>query len=320
MLLYVFAWFGVLSFAVCALKLLWNIWCGFRFYILSMVWKTDLKPFGKWAVVTGATAGIGEAYAHELARRGLNIVLISRNMKKLKNVAAEIKRQHNRDTQIIQADFTEGLSLYDSIEEQLKGLEIGILVNNVGMTYAISFARFLDTSNPAKKITEILNCNILSTTQMSRIVLPQMIQRKKGLIINLSSETASTPFPMINMYASTKIFINYFSEALNAEYMDKGIIVQCVMPFFVSTNMTYKMRTNLFVKDANAFANEALNTVGYTTLTSGCLSHALQHAVFNFFLPDWVRLSSFSMRMLDKYEQHQRPILQERIRKMKKEE
>ncbi|XP_039603100.1 very-long-chain 3-oxoacyl-CoA reductase-like isoform X2 [Polypterus senegalus] len=279
MLLYVFAGFGVLSFAVCALKLLWKIWCGFRSYILSMVWKTDLKSFGKWA-----------------------------------------EKQHNRDTWIIQADFTEGPSLYDSIEEQLKELEIGILVNNVGMLYEKSFARLLDTSNPAKKITEILNCNILSTTQMSRIVLPQMIQRKKGLIINVSSEMASAPFPMLNMYSSTKIFINYFSEALNAEYREKGIIVQCVMPFFVSTNMTYKMKISLFVKDANAFANEALNTVGYTTMTSGCLSHALQHAVVNFFLPDWVRLSSFNMRMLEKYEQHQRPILQERIRKMKKEE
>ncbi|XP_039603098.1 very-long-chain 3-oxoacyl-CoA reductase-like [Polypterus senegalus] len=301
MLLYVFAGLGVFSFTVGAVQLVWNIWRGFLSYIMPWFWKTDLKSFGEWAVVTGATSGIGKAYAHELARRGLNVILISRCMERLKNVAAEIEKQHGQKTRIIQADFTGGYSIYEGIEEKLKGLEIGILVNNVGMIYAGYFCRLLDIINPAEKLIQVINCNILSVTQMSIMLLPEMIKRKKGLIINISSEMASHPHAMSNIYSSTKGFINYFSRSLHAEYKDKGIIVQCVMPLVVSTNMAYNLNPNLLVKDPDSYAKEALGTVGYSTFTSGCLSHALQHYALNFFLPGWFRLSNLSIRQLERF-------------------
>uniref|UniRef100_A0A8C4X7H3 Hydroxysteroid (20-beta) dehydrogenase 2 n=1 Tax=Erpetoichthys calabaricus TaxID=27687 RepID=A0A8C4X7H3_ERPCA len=225
------------------------------------LWKSSLFCF--LSVVTGATSGIGKAYAHELARNGLNVILISRSMERLKNVATEIEKQHGQKTRIIQADFTEGYSIYEGIEEKLKGLEIGILVNNVGMIYAGYFCRLLDTTNPAQ-----VNCNTLDLYCSSH--------RKKGLIINISSEMASHPHPMGNIYSSTKVFVNFFSRSLHAEYKGKGIIVQCVMPLLVSTNMTYNLNPNLLVKDPDSYAKEALSTVGYSTFTSGCLSHALQ--------------------------------------------
>nr|XP_025036710.1 very-long-chain 3-oxoacyl-CoA reductase-like [Pelodiscus sinensis] len=101
-------------------------------------------------VVTGATSGIGKAYAHELAKRGLNVVLISRSMPKLKQVAAEIEEQHGRSTRVVEADFTQGSEIYASIDAALQGLEIGILVNNVGMTYAPRPVNFLDVRDPEK--------------------------------------------------------------------------------------------------------------------------------------------------------------------------
>ncbi|XP_052313012.1 inactive hydroxysteroid dehydrogenase-like protein 1 [Oncorhynchus keta] len=96
-------------------------------YVLSKVWQTDLKAYGQWAVVTGATAGIGKAYANELARRGLDIVLVSRSKDKLHIVAKEIESQHGLQTQIIQTDFTEGHDIYPAIAEALRDLDIGIL-------------------------------------------------------------------------------------------------------------------------------------------------------------------------------------------------
>ncbi|XP_041093185.1 hydroxysteroid (20-beta) dehydrogenase 2 isoform X2 [Polyodon spathula] len=279
-LLCVFAGLGALAFALCAVRYSWAVLRGVRVYVLSEIWKVDVSTFGKWAVVTGATSGIGKAYAHELARRGLDVVLISRSLERLKQVASEIELQHSRSTRVIQADFTDGLGIYQHIEEGLAGLEIGILVNNVGMNYADTLVFLLDVPNPG---------------QMTRIVLPQMIQRKKGLIINISSEAGSHPHPMLTLYSATKVFVNYFSRCLNSEYRGEGITVQCVAPLLVSTNMTSNMGTNALVKRADDFAREALNTVGLSSFTSGCLSHALQHAVIDHLIPGWLRLSAVNI-------------------------
>ncbi|XP_059207591.1 hydroxysteroid (20-beta) dehydrogenase 2 [Centropristis striata] len=275
------------------LKLAWRCWCGFRQFFLSDFWHADLRTYGQWAVVTGATGGIGKAYASELARRGLNVVLISRSDDKLQMVAKEIEDQYGRKTHTIRVDFTDGQSIYPVIAEGLRGLEIGILVNNVGMIYPNHFAYFLDMPDVEQKTTQVINCNILSVPEMTRLVLPGMVERGTGLIINISSEVAVHPQPLLSLYSATKIFVTYFSRCMHAEYKSRGITVQCVAPFMVSTNMTQNMPANCLVKTASAFAREALNTVGHSNYTSGCLSHALQSSALTILLPDWLRMSSF---------------------------
>uniref|UniRef100_A0A673ZU46 Hydroxysteroid (20-beta) dehydrogenase 2 n=1 Tax=Salmo trutta TaxID=8032 RepID=A0A673ZU46_SALTR len=265
------------------LKWSWICWCGFRVYVLSKVWQTDLKAYGQWAVVTGATSGIGKAYANELARRGLDIVLVSRSKDKLHIVAKEIESQHGRQTQIIQTDFTEGHDIYPAIAEALRDLDIGILVNNVGMNYSDKLVHFLDIPNPEQRTTQVINWN--------------------GLIINMSSEAGAQPQPMLSLYSATKIFVTYFSRSLNSEYKSQGITVQCVAPFMVSTNMTHNLPPNLLLKSASAFAREALNTVGYSSYTSGCVSHALQNIALSIFFPDWLRLSSYCVKQTEKFAQ-----------------
>ncbi|XP_014052913.1 very-long-chain 3-oxoacyl-CoA reductase isoform X3 [Salmo salar] len=254
-------------------------------------------------IVTGATSGIGKAYANELAKRGLDIVLVSRSKDKLHIVAKEIESQHGRQTQIIQTDFTEGHDIYPAIAEALRDLDIGILVNNVGMNYSDKLVHFLDIPNPEQRTTQVINCNILSVTQMTRLVLPRMVARGNGLIINMSSEAGAQPQPMLSLYSATKIFVTYFSRSLNSEYKSQGITVQCVAPFMVSTNMTHNLPPNLLLKSASAFAREALNTVGYSSYTSGCVSHALQHIALSIFFPDWLRLSSYCVKQTEKFAQ-----------------
>ncbi|XP_068456958.1 hydroxysteroid (20-beta) dehydrogenase 2 [Clinocottus analis] len=292
---------GVFTVVFHLLRLVWRCWCGLRQFFLSELWHVDLKTYGQWAVVTGATSGIGKAYACELAQRGLDVVLVSRSDDKLQMIAKEIKDQYGRKTRTIQVDFTDGQSIYTTIAEQLKGLEIGILVNNVGMTYSDHFAYFLDVPDAEQKITQIINCNMLSVPQMTRLVLPSMVKRGTGLIINMSSEVGVRPQPLLSLYCATKIFVTYFSQCLHAEYKSKGIIVQCVAPFMVSTNMTKHKTVNFFVRSASGFAREALNTVGHTSYTSGCLSHALQNIALTILLPDWFRMSSFLVRKFRNY-------------------
>ncbi|KAM4726239.1 hydroxysteroid (20-beta) dehydrogenase 2 [Anableps anableps] len=292
------ALFGGLTVALCLLKFTWKCWCGFRQFVLSEKWQVDMRAYGQWAVVTGATSGIGKAYAIELAQRGLDVILIGRSDDKLQMVAKEIKNKYRRKTHTIQVDFTEGGSIYSSIAKKLQGLQIGILVNNVGMICTDHLAYFLETPNAKQKITQIINCNILSVTQMTRLVLPGMVDRGIGLIINISSEMGCRPHPLLALYSATKIFVTYFSQCLHAEYKSVGITVQCVAPFMVSTNMTHNMQVNCLVKSASAFAYEAVNTVGHSIYTSGCLSHAVQSAVLSLLLPDWLRMSTFFIRKL----------------------
>ncbi|XP_072258112.1 very-long-chain 3-oxoacyl-CoA reductase-like [Pyxicephalus adspersus] len=241
---------------------------------MRLIFRSVLN--GEKYVVTGATDGIGKAYARELARRGLDVVLISRTLEKLKKVAEEIEQEFGRKTKVIQVDFTNGSEIYQRIKEELNGLEIGILVNNVGMKISEDPTRYLDAPNIDQMLDKTINCNILSVLWMTRTILPQMLQRKKGLIINLSSEVGNRPYPMSLVYSASKVFVDFFSRGLHVEYKSKGITVQSVMPLLVSTDMTYKMNTNIFVKSPEEFAREALNTVGYTNRTSGCLSHSLQ--------------------------------------------
>ncbi|XP_075876587.1 hydroxysteroid (20-beta) dehydrogenase 2 [Nelusetta ayraudi] len=295
----VLAIIGGLAVVYHLLKLVWKCWCGLGEFVLSAVWQVDLTTYGKWAVVTGATSGIGKAYAVELARRGLDVVLVSRCNEKLQNVAKHIEGEYGRKTRTIQADFTDGNSIYPAIAQGLQGLEIGILVNNVGMMYSENVSYFLEVPNAEQKITQIVNCNMLSVPQMTRLVLPHMVKRGRGLVVNISSATGNHPQPLLSLYSATKIFVTFFSRCLHAEYKSKGIIIQCVAPVVVSTNMT-NMRASCLVKSSAQFAREALNTVGYSSHTSGCLSHALQNALMTLLLPDWLRMSSVLIKGLSK--------------------
>ncbi|TFK15473.1 nucleoredoxin-like protein 2 [Platysternon megacephalum] len=159
-----------------------------------------------------------------LAKRGLNIVMISRTLEKLQKVATEIEQATGRNVKIIQADFTKDY-IYENIEECLQGLEIGILVNNVGMLHNPLPCRFL---NGADTDENLISCNINSVTKMTRIILKQMEPRQKGLILNLSSGLGTFPCPLYTIYSASKAFVCTFSKALQAEYKAKGIIIQVI--------------------------------------------------------------------------------------------
>ncbi|XP_068130066.1 very-long-chain 3-oxoacyl-CoA reductase-B-like [Hyperolius riggenbachi] len=278
---------GYLALSYLLLTQLYTLLRGVRVHILSRWWRKDLREYGGWAVVTGATDGIGKSYAHELAKRGFNVVILSRTLEKLQKVAEEIEQQSGRKVKIVQADFTGGEEIYSQIEEALKDLDIGILVNNVGMAFK-GYKCFLDVSDLSKGITDMLNCNAQSMLQMTRIVLPRMVVRKKGLIINISSGLGAIPFPRYSLYCGTKACMDFFTRSLSFEYSPLGIDVQSVMPLAVSTNMSGNVKANLLVKTSDDFAREALNTVGLTHRNNGCLVHAIQMYLLDLIFTDYV--------------------------------
>ncbi|XP_068945108.1 very-long-chain 3-oxoacyl-CoA reductase-like [Petaurus breviceps papuanus] len=235
----------------------------------------SLRKQGAWAVVTGATSGIGRSYVHQLAQRGFNVVLVSRDIHKLRQEAEDIARLHGKETRVIQVDFTRGLEIYEAIETALEGLDIGILVNNVGMANSDVPRKLLDVENAGKEFTDMMNCNMLSVVQMTRIILPQMVARGRGVIINISSEAGKQPDPLLALYGATKAFVNSFSQAVALEYQSSGVIIQTLTPLVVSSNMSKLPPITFLVKSADGFVREALDTVGVSSFTSGCFLHSV---------------------------------------------
>jgi 17beta-estradiol 17-dehydrogenase / very-long-chain 3-oxoacyl-CoA reductase len=134
-------------------------------------------------------------------------------------------------TKIIVVDFTKGKEIFKKIEEEIKGLEIGILVNNVGKAYW-GAQYFHLMHNSEQLFDDMIHCNVTSVVQMTRIALPQMIERQKGLIINISSLSSLVPAPLMGVYAATKAFINKFGEDLRLENKQHGITIQTVIAKF----------------------------------------------------------------------------------------
>ena len=255
------------------LRYIWNLgtWLFKCIDVFFFTESVDLKYYGKWAVVTGATDGIGKAFCEQLAQKGMNIVLVSRSMEKLDTVGRELREKYHVDVKLIKADFSRN-DIYEHISSELDGLEIGVLVNNVGITYY--YARyFLELESEVADT--MVQVNILSMARMTHIVLPKMLDRKRGVIINVGSVTYIFPYPFLAEYSATKQFVKSFTQCLQYEYKDyKSIVIQHLSPNYVSTNMIRKP-PSFIIRSATSYVQSALKTVLKCSTTHGCIQHEI---------------------------------------------
>ncbi|XP_047083409.1 very-long-chain 3-oxoacyl-CoA reductase 1-like [Lolium rigidum] len=251
---------------------------------------TDLRRrYGAWAVVTGPTSGIGRSVALELARRGLNLVLIGRDPAKLHDISETISATHGVDAKTVVLDLAlvatpQGDAALRQLREAVEGLDVGVLVNNAGL--AKPCAVYLHEADVDAWV-RMIRVNLWALTEVTAAVLPGMVERGRGAVVNIGSGSSEAipSFPLYSVYAASKRYVAQFSRSLYVEYRSKGIDVQCQAPLFVDTKMTagvggsrkrQGLLSRLTVPTSDAYAGAAARWIGHGQVCIPNLVHRLQ--------------------------------------------
>uniref|UniRef100_A0A8C1YPB3 Hydroxysteroid (17-beta) dehydrogenase 3 n=1 Tax=Cyprinus carpio TaxID=7962 RepID=A0A8C1YPB3_CYPCA len=187
-----------------------------------------------------------------------------------------------REVKVIAADFTKD-DRYGHIQENIEGLEIGILVNNVGILPSKIPCKLLETSDLEERIYDVINCNVKAMVKMCRIVLPGMQQRGRGVILNVSSGIAKIPCPIYTLYAASKM----------------------VAPFGVSTPMTGHQKPDMVTFTPEEFVRSSLKYLKAGDQTYGSVTHTILGGIVQS-IPTWVLQS-------EAFQHHFREYVKEKV-------
>ncbi len=199
---------------------------------------TSLETYGSWAVVTGASSGIGQAIAQELSDTGLNIVLVARTQTKLEKAARELKSE----TKIIAADLCTSAG-QQQVYDAIKDLNVGLFVHSAGLAHVGPFL-----STPEDTDTGLLAIHCSATVDMSRHFANRFQEKGRGGIMLVSSGFGFAPIPYAAVYGAAKAFVISFGEALAEEFRVENVDVLTVIPGGTKTNMAKKLATLIDMK------------------------------------------------------------------------
>lgn len=186
--------------------------------------KSEWK--GKWALVTGASAGIGEALARELAHGGTNLVLTARRLDRLQALAAEFSAKHHIQTETFAADLAQPAAAEAIFQfTRQKGLTISLLINNAGFG---QYGEFHTTE--MNRLVDMVQVNCTAVLQLTRLYLPEMVARRNGDVLIVASTASFQAVPYISTYAATKVFDLYLAEGLAEEMQPYGVRVCALCP------------------------------------------------------------------------------------------
>ncbi|CAI5463203.1 unnamed protein product [Closterium sp. Yama58-4] len=203
-------------------------------WILFLRPAKNLRRYGSWAIVTGCTDGIGKGFAKELAKRKINVILVSRTQEKLEAVASELSSKYK---------------YLHEVEDKL--------------------------------ISDLININVEPVVRLTKIVIPNMLKRKRGAIVNIGSGVATVipSDPLYSVYAGTKAFVDQFSRSINMEYASKGIDVQVQAPLFVATKMSKIRHASLTCPSPDLYAKHGANWVGQEVRVTPYWAHGVMWGI-----------------------------------------
>ena len=196
---------------------------------MSTDWKRRWQ--GKWALITGASAGIGLELAKLLAANGADLVLTARRTDRLQRMAADLKSAHNVQIEICPADLTQPEAPRQIYNFTIaKKLEIEFLINNAGFG-AFGYAHEI----PAEKMLEMIQVNCAAVVHLTRLYVPAMVTRRHGDVMIVASLAAFQPLPFNSVYAATKAFDLLFAEGIAEELRPSGVNVCALCPGSTNT-------------------------------------------------------------------------------------
>lgn len=227
-------------------------------------------------LITGASAGIGAELAREFAKHGHSLVLVARSKDKLTALAGELNAAHDTDALVIVEDLSRKGCAQGIVDELAdRGIEIDILVNNAGV---LDVGPFADTATDV--YDNMVALNVAALTSLASLLLPAMVGRKFGRILNVASLAAFQPLPSMAVYAATKAYVLSLTEALSEELRGTGVKVTALCPGLTDTNMvtsikeksaTAQATPNMLISDPKDVAKQAYKATmaGQTILVPG---------------------------------------------------
>lgn len=229
---------------------------------------------GKWAIITGASSGIGKALAFELARNDFNLFLTARNEIALQEIAEECGSQFDVETEIFRADLADSDST-EKLIEAIANRRFDVLVNNAGFGVKGDFA----ATDLGEELT-MLDVQIAALIKLTKAVLPKMIERKAGKILSVASVYSFAPVPKQAVYSASKSFILNFSSALHNELKNSGVSVTVLCPGITQTE--FRTRAGIADKKDAGMTARAVAEIAFREMMRGkhVVVPGLQNKVF----------------------------------------
>jgi short-subunit dehydrogenase len=229
--------------------------------------KFVIQPHQGYALITGASSGIGSDLARIFAREGHNLVLTARGQERLESLAVELRGSSKVEVVVVPADLSQPgaaerlVALLDD-----KNIEVGTLVNNAGFGL---WGPFLELD--ANRQGEMIRLNIAALTELTRLLAPAMVKRGKGKILNVASTAAFQPGPLMAVYFATKAYVLSFSMALREELKGTGVSVTCLCPGSTATRFaeTSSMDESRFYNLLKPMSSMEVAEIGYRALQRG---------------------------------------------------
>ncbi|CAN6620660.1 very-long-chain 3-oxoacyl-CoA reductase [Trichomonascus vanleenenianus] len=259
---------------------------------------------GAWAVITGASDGIGKEFAYQLAFKGFNVGLVSRTESKLQALAQEIEQKYKVQAKYLAFDVsTDDPKNYEAFEEFVTELgSVTVLINNVGQSHSIP-TPFLETTE--KEMRDIITINNVATLKFTQIATPKIIEAvntkkiaKRGLVLTMGSFSGLTPTPLLATYSGSKAFLQAWNNAVARELAPHKVDCQLVLSYLVTSAMSKVRRTSMLIPNPKQFVKSTLRNVGrrvgaqerYATITP-YWSHALFHWAIETFVGVWSKIT-----------------------------
>ncbi|XP_077408264.1 inactive hydroxysteroid dehydrogenase-like protein 1 [Vanacampus margaritifer] len=255
-------------------------------FLPRIIPSRKLRHYGDWAVVYGASEPVAQAYSEELARHGLSIIFITYGRSNIGDFAANLSQRYGVETVLVPADLGWNQAAGKPVAEALGGKDVGFLVNCVDEA-CTSPRELVEMSE--ERLMEVTANNVAGATLLTRLVLPGMLARGRGAVVNISSGACCKPMPGRVMLSAATGYLDHFSRALHLEYGARGIFAQSLLPFQLASSQRRPASSTegWLTPTPQVYARHAISTIGVSNRTTGYWPHTLLYGLMRC-IPEWI--------------------------------